>query len=155
MPTKKPLETTEMLIGIDYGEANTGVAMGRNGLVVPIQVLSNTDVNFVVTTLIRLALENKVNKFILGLPVNSEDKETNQSLAVRKFGKLLRVRSKKQVEFYNENYSTKEAVQETVSFGLSQKGRRLADHYSAALILKRYFDNLAQKIGFVSARDTS
>jgi putative Holliday junction resolvase len=131
----------ETLIGVDYGTTNTGVALGKNGLVMPLYILSGKEPMQVINTLVRLALENKVNKFILGVPLNIEGKETKQSIEVRKFGKLLKGISKKPVEYQNEADTSVEALAETIRRGISQKRRKASDHYSAALILERYFDS--------------
>ena len=131
---------TKTYIGIDYGETNIGVALGKNGLVNPISVLSGKTPQVAINELNKLALNNKVECFVVGIPLTAEGKETKKSLKIRQFSKLLRVYSKKKVVFQDEHHSSMDAQKEILSEGLSKKNRHTIDHYSAALILKRFFD---------------
>jgi putative Holliday junction resolvase len=129
----------DILLGVDYGEAHIGVALGRNGLVSPLRVLPGKNVQNAITEIARLAQENKVNKILVGLPLTGSGKETKMSIKTRKFAKLLKIFTKKPVEFYNEFLSTKIATEEAISRGISKKRRVKVDHLSAALVLKRYY----------------
>jgi len=131
----------QTFIGIDYGTVNIGLALGKNGLVTPLVVIPGKNVNFAINEINKHALLNKVDVFVLGLPLTAEDKETRQSLAVRKFAKLLRIYSKKPVEFYSEHHSTMEAREEMMETGTLHKKSKPVDNYAAALILKRYFES--------------
>ena len=133
------IKNEDVLLGLDYGESNIGVAFGRSGVVCPIKVIEGRNQLSAIHEIIRLAMENKAVKIILGLPLTSEGRETKQSLSVRQFAKLLRVLSKKPVEFHDEHSSTQTALEEAIDLGIPQKGRRMTDHLSAAVILKRYY----------------
>lgn len=135
---RKKLEN--MMLGIDFGETNIGVAFGRNGLVSPLKVLPGKNQQNAIMEIARLARENHAEKIIVGLPLSGSGKETAMSLKTRKFAKLLKILTKKPVEFYSEHLSTIQAVEEAISTGISQKKRTSVDHLSAALILKRYYD---------------
>jgi len=130
----------QTVLGIDYGTNHTGVAFGKNGLVAPLKVISGKDPNTAINELAKLAYENKITSVILGLPLTFDGKETPQSLKTRRFAKLLKIYIKKPVIFINEVNTSNEAEEEIISHGISQKKRRTADHYSAALILKRYYE---------------
>lgn len=129
----------EILLGIDYGDTNTGLAFGKAGAVSPLNVLSSKDENQLFTTIGRLTAENKVTKIIVGLPLTADGKETAQSLKVRQFTRLLKIRVKKPVEFVDEHGTTKESIRGAIRSGISQKRRQINDHLSAAMILKRYY----------------
>ncbi|OGC47438.1 hypothetical protein A2886_03375 [candidate division WWE3 bacterium RIFCSPHIGHO2_01_FULL_42_13] len=141
-----PVVQEEILLGVDYGGKNTGLAFGRVGLASPLKVINSNDSNVVISEISRTTLENKVSKIIMGLPVDEEGRETNQSLEVRRFAKLLRIRLKKPVEFMNEFDSSQEAIAGAIRSGISREGRKTADHYSAALILKRYYNELQENL---------
>lgn len=137
MPKKE-----DCLIGIDYGSKNIGVALGKNALVAPIKIIDAKDLRTAVGSLIRLSIENKSAGFVIGLPMNVDGKETKKSLEVRRFAKLLKMTSKKQVFFQNEYATTIGAEEEMIELEISQRKRRMKDHYSAALILKQYYNTL-------------
>ena len=129
----------EILLGVDPGEKHTGIAFGRAGSVAPLDVIDSKNERYLIAQLAKIAIENKVTKVIIGLPLNSEGKDTNQSLKVRKFVKLLKITMKKPVEFVSEYNSTSEAIHGAIRTGISQKRRKSDDGISAALILKRYY----------------
>ncbi|RJR26882.1 Holliday junction resolvase RuvX [candidate division WWE3 bacterium] len=137
MPDKSRKDET--LLGIDYGEANIGVALGRNGIATPVQIVSGKNSATAINELARISIENKVDKFILGLPLDHYGKETKQSLAVRAFAKLLKIRTKKPVEFQDENGTSIEALEQSIEMGIPMKKRNMKDHLSAALILRHYY----------------
>jgi len=132
-------QENETLIGIDYGSVNIGLALGISGFVQPLKVVSVKNPNTAIHEIITTALQAKADKFIIGLPLNAEGKETSQSKEIRKFGKNLKIKSKKPVEFFDEHLSSKEALKESISLGLPQKKRSSTDHIAAGIILKRYF----------------
>jgi putative transcription antitermination factor YqgF len=135
-------EAPHNILGIDYGETNIGTALGRNGIVSPLKIIPAKDINSALYEINRIVIENQVGTLLLGLPLSSEDKETRKSIAVRKFAKTLKTVTKRPVIFQNEFGSSKEALQEAISLGFSMKKRRTNDHLAAALVLKRYYDEI-------------
>ena len=129
----------EKLLGVDYGETNTGLAFGRAGLASPLEVLNSKDTYTLITEINKIVAQNKLDKIVVGLPVDSDGKETRQSLKVRQFVKSLRARSRRPVELVSEYGTTKASIENAIKSGISQKRRRSNDHFSAALILKRYY----------------
>jgi putative Holliday junction resolvase len=134
---KNPLE--EKLLGVDYGSRNVGLAFGINNLVSPFRVISGKNQQQAVSEIARYIIENKVDRIILGLPLNAEGKESMQSKEVRKFGKLLKIATKRPVKYVNEYRTSEESITEAVSSGISKKRRQKTDHLSAALIIKEYY----------------
>jgi putative Holliday junction resolvase len=130
----------DYLIGVDYGSTNIGVALGKNALVNPIKIIEAKNLQNAIADLTRLSIENKSVAFILGLPLGADGKETKKSLEVRRFAKLLKTASRKPVFFQNEYATTIGAEEEMIELEISQRKRRMKDHYSAALILKQYYD---------------
>lgn len=133
---QKPLK----LIGIDYGRTNIGLALGTNGFVLPLEIIPGKNIEEAIHKIIRIAIENKVSKFIVGIPLTAEGKDTPQSLKTRAFVKKLKLLGKKPVGFQNEFGTSKEALGEAITLGTPQSKRRANDHLSAALILKRYYN---------------
>ena len=136
---KKERKIQETLIGIDYGTVKTGIALGRNNLVAPLQTYKNLSDETLIHEIIKVAIENKVAAFVLGIPLQADDKETQQSLKVRKFAKLMKILSKKPVYMQNEYGTTEESISEAIDNGVSQGKRPINDHLAAALILKDFY----------------
>jgi len=140
MKNKKTSKTAETLFGIDHGSTNIGVALGRNGLVTPLKIISGKHDPTAISEITRLAIENKITKFVVGLPLTLNGKETYQSKKVRIFTKMLKLRTKRPAEFINEFKTTEETLRESIERGIPQKKRKNQDHLAAALILKRYYE---------------
>lgn len=136
----------EILLGVDYGDAHTGLAFGRAGQATPLHVISSKDSGNTLAEISRVVLGNKVTKIVIGLPLDSEGKETNQARKIRRFAKLLRIRVKVPIEFVNESDTSNEAIESAIRSGISQKKRKLSDHISAALILKRYYNERKEEV---------
>lgn len=128
------------LIGIDFGHKNIGVSLGKNGLVSPLKSISGVNQNTAIHEITKLGLINKVDEFVVGLPLSFEGKETARSLEVRKFSKLLKILSKKPVTFHNEFNTSQEALKEAIDIGIPAKRRLANDQIAAALVLKRYYE---------------
>lgn len=127
------------LLGIDYGESNIGIAFGRAGSVNPLRVISGKSKETAISEILRIVEDYDIDKIVLGIPLTFEGKETPKSLEVRKFAKLMRIKIKKPVIFVNEHSTSKKATKVMLNMGVPQKARQEKDHYSAALILKKYF----------------
>lgn len=130
----------EILLGIDYGEKNIGIAFGNNTFVTPLKIISGKDTNTAIHEISRLVRQNKISKIVIGLPLTADGKETSESIQVRKFSKLLKIFTKKPVDFYNEHSSSVDALRAAISMGMSRKARGTTDHISAAIILKNYYE---------------
>jgi len=139
MSKKRTVATNKSYIGIDYGTSNIGVALGKNGFVTPLKIIRGKSTNAAISELIRAALENKAEAFVMGLPLTAEGKETAQSLTNRKFAKLLKIISKKPVIFANEEDSTQEALQSLTIQKSTVRRRAYSDDVAAAIILRRFF----------------
>nr|MBP7928066.1 Holliday junction resolvase RuvX [Patescibacteria group bacterium] len=114
----------KIYLGIDYGERNIGLAFGTNKLPSPLQIIDGKNPNTAINEIARIVIENKVTNIIVGLPLTQDEKETTQSLKVRRFIKLLKIRVKRPVTFVNEAYTSEESQEEMIELHISQKRRR-------------------------------
>ena len=133
--------TDKFIVGVDFGDVTTGLALGKNGVVTPIRSVMSKDKMFAIQQICKLVKENKASAVVVGLPLNVEGKETGQSMEVRRFAKILKTRLGTQVLFVDEFGSTNEAISEAIKGELPQKSRKKVDSVSAALILKRFFSD--------------
>ena len=131
----------QTILGIDYGERNIGLAFGRAGLVSPIKTISGKNIQVAMNEISLTVLNNKVDKIIIGLPLDLDGKETFKSLKVRRFANLLKNHIKKPIEFVNEYNTTFESLRESINLNYSKKSRKNLDHISAAVIARKYFES--------------
>jgi putative transcription antitermination factor YqgF len=137
--TVTAIPENEILLGIDYGDRNIGLAMGRNGFVSPLQIIDGANSHTAVHEITRTVMQNRCTKLIIGLPLSFDKKETVMSRKARVFAKLLKVYIKIPMEFENEYGTTMGSIDEAILFGVAKKQRAKTDHLSAALILKNYY----------------
>jgi putative Holliday junction resolvase len=141
----KPDKNEEVLLGIDYGEAKIGLAFGRNGNAMPIDIIKTRDFHTAIKHINDAAIKNSVTKIIVGLPLSYDSKETVQSHKVRSFVKLLKHYLKLPVEFVNEFGSSADAQGYLLSTGASRNRSTVEDDIAAALILKEYYNQQESK----------
>lgn len=137
---KKINKNEEVLLGVDYGEAKIGLAFGRQGNSMPIDVVKTKDPYAAIKHISDAAIKNGVTKIIVGLPLSYDLKETAQSHKVRAFVKLLKHHIKLPVEFVNEFGSTEDAKGYVLSSGGSRNKSTIEDDIAAALILREYYN---------------
>lgn len=140
MSKKASEKKQDVYLGIDYGSRNIGLAFGRGGIVHPMKVISGKNAASATADIVRIVLENEVDKIVIGLPLTVDEKETAQSIETRRFAKILKIKLKKPVEFVNEYNTSDDATRAMLSLGFPKGKREVHDHFSAALILKNYFD---------------
>lgn len=129
----------KFVVGVDFGEATTGLALGKNGVVSPARSVDSRDKMTAIQQIMRLVKENKASFIVIGLPLSITQKETPESIEVRRFAKLLQTRLGTPVHFIDEFGSTNEAVSQAIEGELPKKARRKVDSISASIILKRFF----------------
>jgi len=129
----------EVLLGIDHGGANVGLAFGRNGLVTPLIVIDAKNADSAISKILRTAIEYKITKIIIGLPLNEEGKETPQAKKIRRFGNTLKAKWKRPVEYVDEYGSSQESLERQSSLGSFGKAKKRVDNLSAAVILRNYY----------------
>ena len=78
-------------LGIDYGEKRVGLALSdRSNLIAsPFKTINYINENDLVTQLRKIVIENDIENFVLGLPINMKGEHTAQTKIVRKFKKSL------------------------------------------------------------------
>ena len=136
----KEFSKTGLFLGIDFGKTNIGLAIGRNGLVTPLEIIPGKNIENSLNQISRTIIENKVTKIVVGLPLTADGKDTTESLEIRRFAKLLKVTTKRAVEFQNEYGTSKAALEEAIDLDTPKNKRGTNDHLAAALILKMYFN---------------
>ena len=131
----------KFVAGVDFGDVTTGLALGKNGAVTPARSVASKDKMFAIQQISKFVRENKAKFIVIGLPLSLEEKETKESIEVRRFAKLLQTHLGTPVVFINEFGSTNEATEQAIGDELPQKSRRKVDSISAAIILKRFFSD--------------
>ncbi len=127
------------VLAVDYGEKRVGLALSDPlGLISqPLKVVPRSRA---LEEISRLVEERKVERIVVGLPLNMDGTEGEMARRARAFGESLRSIGV-EVVFFDERLTSFEAEEVMRSAGLSWKKRKKkVDALAAALILKSYLE---------------
>ena len=137
------------LMGLDYGNVHVGVALSDELVMTayPLEVIKRKDSNKLRKTFARIeeiAREYKVDKIIIGLPLNIDDSESEISKTVIDFSENIKRRTGLPVELWDERLSTLEATDILKEAGIKVQDRKTyIDKIAASFILRRYMEENA------------
>lgn len=128
-------------MGIDYGDARTGVAISDLlcSIVGSTTVIPSRNREKAIIDIVRLAKENDVAEIVVGLPRNMDGTEGPRAELCREFGALLGEASGLPIRMWDERRTTVEAhniLSEHNYHG--QKRKNTVDAVAASLILEGY-----------------
>ncbi len=136
-------ETKETILGIDYGLTNTGLALSIDGVVSPLKIINSKNFTYFQSEISSLIIKYRIKKIIVGIPLSYDGKDNKQSLIVRQTVNNLKKYIKVPFIYISEYGSTQSFLANGIMSNISKKTRnKVNDHYSAAIILESYFENL-------------
>ena len=141
MTTDKP----STLLAFDWGTQKIGVAVGQTltQTATPLKELPARDGIPQWDMIEKLVAEWQPNAFVVGLPLNMDDTETEYTPRARKFGNRLNARFGLPWFGVDERLSSFDArktiAANTRQTGVAPKKGRLVDSVAAALILETWF----------------
>lgn len=129
------------ILGLDYGAARIGVALGDSvtRVATPWNIISNESFEDVVIRLREIVQREGVETLVVGIPrpLNDHQRETGQAKEIRRFIERLKSEGFQVVE-EDETLTSKIAADQMKEMG--ERGKR--DDLAAAAILQHYLDRL-------------
>ncbi len=122
------------ILGVDFGKSRIGVALGEEGYVEPLKIISGKSWKEFVNELKKIIEENEISCIVLGSPAVESSPE------VKKFCEFLSKNVSIKVVNWDESFTSKEALEYAVKAGYSRRRRRHLDDLSASLLLERYYE---------------
>ncbi len=135
-------------MGIDYGDARTGIAISDTSasIVGRTLVISSYDPEKAAREIGRLAKESGAERLVLGLPRNMDGSEGPRAALCREFGGLLREVTGIEPVLWDERRTTVDAHRILSDNGRHGKKRReTVDAVAASLILEGYLSYLRRQ----------
>lgn len=129
------------VMGIDYGDARTGVAISDLLGTIPgsASVVPSRNRDKAIADIVRLARENGVGEIVVGLPKNMDGTEGPRAQLCREFAGKLREATGLPVELWDERRTTVEAHNILSQHNYHGKKRKdTVDAVAATLILEGY-----------------
>lgn len=129
------------IMGIDYGDARTGVAISDLlcSLVGSATVIPSRNPQKAIADIAALAKENQVGQIVVGLPRNMNGSEGPRAQLCREFAQRLREATGLPVDLWDERRTTVEAHNILSQHNYHGKKRKnTVDAVAASLILEGY-----------------
>jgi putative Holliday junction resolvase len=132
------------LAGIDYGTVRIGVAVTdpEQRLASPFENYTRRGAAADATYFKRLAAEERIVQFVVGLPVHLDGRESEKSREARRFGEWLAATTGVAVVFFDERFTSTEAERYLAQAELTKKKRKARlDKLAAQIMLTAYLES--------------
>lgn len=129
------------IMGIDYGDARTGVALSDLlcSIVGSTCVVPSRNKEKLMADIVRIAKENTVTTVVVGLPKNMDGSEGPRAELCREFAEQVKAATGLEVVLWDERRTTVEAHNIlSASNYHGQKRKNTVDAVAASLILEGY-----------------
>lgn len=129
--------------GIDYGTVRIGIAISDPGgtFASPLENYTRRDERQDARRFQRLVEEEAVQRFVVGLPVHLDGRESQKSIEARAFGKWLTDTTGLPVDFFDERFTSAEAEHALLDAQLTKKRRKKRlDMLAAQIMLTAYLE---------------
>jgi putative Holliday junction resolvase len=146
----------ERIAGIDYGTVRIGVAIAdtETRIASPLDNYTRRSEAADAEYFKRLANDEHLSKFVVGLPVHLDGRESQKSQEARKFGEWLQSITNLPVEFFDERFTSAEAEQHLTNVGLTKNQRKARlDKLAAQIMLTAYLEPGARSASEPQALD--
>ncbi len=131
----------QKIMGLDYGDARTGVAISDLlcSIVGTTTVLPSRNTEKLLMDIVRLVKENQVGEIVVGLPKNMDGTEGSRAQLCREFARLVQEATGVPVTMWDERRTTVEAHNILSAHNYHGKKRKeTVDAVAASLILEGY-----------------
>jgi putative Holliday junction resolvase len=131
------------IAGIDFGTVRIGIATAELevGIAGPYENYTRRGPQLDAEYFRRLATEERIGRFVVGLPVFASGGESQKSREARSFGDWLHQTTNVPVEYFDERYTSAEAESLLLNAGLTKKRRKeRLDQLAAQIMLTAYLE---------------
>ena len=140
-----PSETTlaERIAGIDYGTVRVGIAIADLSVAIasPHETYQRQNEEVDARYFRRLAEEESLVRFVVGLPVHLSGEESQKSLEARRFGEWLTKVTERPVDYFDERFTSAQAEEMLQAANLTKKRRKARiDALAAQIMLSAYLE---------------
>ena len=129
-------------LGIDFGEKRVGLAISdkSNLIASPFKTINYINKNDLVSQIEKIVIENNIENFVLGLPINMKGEDTKQTKIVRKFKESLSSLDLP-IIYEDERLSSVSAKKSLILQNIKTgHNKPEIDKTAAAIILQQYLD---------------
>lgn len=136
------LNAPQTIMAFDFGTQKMGMAVGQSLIesASPLPLFAMRDGIPNWDELLRLVKSHQPGLFLVGLPLNMDDSESELSARARKFARRLRHQTNIETLMVDERLTTREARDELDHYQAQGRGKKLsADSIAAALLIESWY----------------
>lgn len=137
-----PESAVHLIMAFDFGTQKMGMAVGQSLIesATPLALFPMKDGIPNWDELLKLVKQYQPNLFLVGLPLNMDDSESELSTRARKFARRLRHQTNIETLMVDERLTTREARDELDHYQAQGRGKKIAaDSIAAALFIKSWY----------------
>ena len=134
----------QMIMAFDFGTQKMGMAVGSSLIesATPLALFPMKDGIPNWDELLKIVKQHQPNLFLIGLPLNMDDSESELSTRSRKFARRLRHQTNIETLMVDERLTTREARDELDHYQAQGRGKKLsADSIAATLFIESWYRN--------------
>jgi putative Holliday junction resolvase len=136
------------IAGIDFGTLRIGIAISdpAQSIASPYETYARGGEAADRARFRRLVDQEQITRFVVGVPVHLDGRESVKSAEARRFGKWLAEVTGIAVEFFDERFTTREAELALAEAKLTKKQRKARlDKLAAQIMLAAYLESRREK----------
>ena len=132
----------QTIMAFDFGTQKMGMSVGQSLIAsanpLPLFLMKDGIPNW--DELLKIVKSHQPNLFLVGLPLNMDDSESELSTRARKFARRLRHQTNIETWMVDERLTTREARDELDHYQAQGRGKKLsADSIAAALLIESWY----------------
>lgn len=138
------LSSPHLIMAFDFGTQKMGMAVGQSLIesANPLPLFPMKDGIPVWDDLLKIVKQYQPTLFLVGLPLNMDDSESELSARARKFARRLRHQTNIETLMVDERLTTREARDELDHYQAQGRAKKLsADSIAAALFIESWYRN--------------
>ena len=136
------LTTPQLIMAFDFGTQKMGMAVGSSLIhsATPLALFPMKDGIPNWDNLLKIVKQHQPSLFLVGLPLNMDDSESELSTRARKFARRLRHQTTIETLMVDERLTTREARDELEHYQTQGRAKNLAaDSIAAALFIESWY----------------
>jgi len=135
------VNSTQMIMAFDFGTQKMGMAVGQSLIesANPLALFPMKDGIPNWDELLKIVKQYQPNLFLVGLPLNMDETESELSARARKFARRLRHQTNIETLMVDERLTTREARGELESYQAQGRKKVSADSIAAALFIESWY----------------
>ncbi|RKG38030.1 Holliday junction resolvase RuvX [Acinetobacter rongchengensis] len=136
------LTTPQLIMAFDFGTQKMGMAVGSSLIhsATPLALFPMKDGIPNWDHLLKIVKQHQPSLFLVGLPLNMDDSESELSTRARKFARRLRHQTNIETLMVDERLTTREARDELEHYQMQGRAKNLAaDSIAAALFIESWY----------------